>query len=304
MKKKKKIRTIQKSCFWEICMVLCIMLLLPINLSVLFVQDNREGNGKEKETMLSTELEWKVLHMLAAVIPVSCEEETLKAQAVIIRTNILADEEEGKETERMPLLFSYKKEWRENYEENCKKLVRAVEETKGIYLEKDKKIMRTPYFYLSNGSTREGKECMGEEYSQFKAKQCLKDLTNENFVKKEIIKGEKFAEKIGEEAGREISFEQLKEAEITYQNDSAGYVLQVEIGEICLGGEVFRRIFSLPSSDFSITFEQEEVTVKTKGVGTGIGFCQYSANEMAKEGSDYLELLQFFLTNIAISKTE
>lgn len=106
MKKEKNIetgKTIQKSYFWEFCMVFCIMLMLPVNISLMFSgqqpQDQKEGleetEEETKKRVLESELEWKVLHELARTIPIDYEPETLKAQAVILRTNILADREEG-----------------------------------------------------------------------------------------------------------------------------------------------------------------------------------------------------------------
>lgn len=302
-------KTIQKSWIWEFCMVFCIMLMLPVNISLLF--SKKEGREIQAEDTVSEEaaakdvfkssLEWEVLHELARTIPIEYEPETLKAQAIILRTNILADQaqENG-----MILLYAYKDIWGENYETNCEKLYEAVIQTRGMYLEKNHEPMRASYFRLSNGSTRTASECMEGDYPEYQMVECRKDLMSQDFLKREEIDGVTFAEKISSMTGQTISYEQLKDTEVVYVEDSAGYVLEISIGGERIGGEIFRQAFSLPSSDFFITYEEENVWIETKGIGTGIGFCQYGANEMAKEGEDFLNLLEYFFTNIAISKTE
>ncbi|MDE6608100.1 MAG: SpoIID/LytB domain-containing protein [Lachnospiraceae bacterium] len=353
MRTKKKTETkkiIQKSYIWEFCMIFCIMLMLPVNISLLFSKTRTEKAGdileteeEEQKDVFESALEWEVLHELAKTIPADYELETLKAQAVILRTNILekqsrkeenredevyenenpkdeiledltfwdklfrnkllGDREEGEREYKPVLLYAYKEKWGADYEENCRKLCDAVAQTKGMYLEKDRKPIRASYFRLSNGSTRNAEECFLKEYPEYVAAECRKDLMSDEFLQREKIEGIRFAAGINELTGEDFSFEQLAKAEITYQKDSAGYVLKVKIGEEEIGGEIFRQKFLLQSADFFITFEEQYALVETKGIGTGFGFCQYGANEMAKEGEDFLGLLNYFFTNIAISKT-
>jgi len=285
------------------------MLMLPVNISLLFskngtdkADDILKAEEKDQKKVFESALEWEVLHELARTIPVDYELETLKAQAVILRTNILADWEEGKKEYRPVLLYTYKEKWGADYEKNCRKLCDAVAQTNGMYLEKEHKPIRASYFRLSNGSTRNAEECLLEDHPEYTAVECRKDLMSREFQQKEKIEGARFAARINEITGGELSVGQLTQTEIIYKKDSAGYVLKIKIGEEEIGGELFRRSFLLPSADFFITFEEQYVVIETKGIGTGIGFCQYGANEMAKEGEDFLKLLNYFFTNIAISK--
>ena len=304
MRKKTYKRTIQKSHIWDICMVLCIMMILPVNISLLFLKNEQTKETVTAKNVLYSEVEWQVLHELAAVIPPEYETETLKAQAIILRTNILIEKQEKAERQKVPLLFGYRDKWGESYDANCEKLYEAVNETRGMYIEENGKPIRTSFFRLSNGNTRKGEECLGENFNIFSSKECKKDLLSGNFLQKNKINGERFAGKLSNIIGKQISYVELKQAGITYEYDSAGYVLSVNFGETELGGEVFRKEFSLPSSDFSVTYGDKNVLIETKGMGSGIGFCQYGANELVKEGKDFIDLLNYFFTNIAISKTE
>ena len=77
-------------------------------------------------------------------------------------------------------------------------------------------------------------------------------------------------------------------------HDSAGYVTEVQIGEEKCSGDEFRDTYELASGCFELQEFDGKTRAVTKGVGHGLGMSQYTANEMAKEGKSYKEILQFF----------
>jgi stage II sporulation protein D len=50
----------------------------------------------------------------------------------------------------------------------------------------------------------------------------------------------------------------------------------------------------LPSTNFTVTRDDENFVFEGKGYGHGVGLCQWSALEMAREGKTYKEILSFF----------
>ena len=76
--------------------------------------------------------------------------------------------------------------------------------------------------------------------------------------------------------------------------DSAGYVLDFKIGETVCTGDQFRDALSLPSSAFSLKDSEGKLKITTTGKGHGLGMSQWTANELAKEGKTYEEILQYF----------
>ena len=76
--------------------------------------------------------------------------------------------------------------------------------------------------------------------------------------------------------------------------DAAEYVLSVKIGDISCSGEDFRTCLDLPSACFSIAELDGKIRIVTKGIGHGLGLSIHSANEMAKEGMGYREILSYF----------
>jgi len=78
------------------------------------------------------------------------------------------------------------------------------------------------------------------------------------------------------------------------ETDSVGYVLKIRVGDKVMSGEEFRNKYELASSCFTLQPYNGKLRVTTRGAGHGIGMSQYTANEMAKEGKKYDEILQYF----------
>lgn len=58
----------------------------------------------------------------------------------------------------------------------------------------------------------------------------------------------------------------------------------------------------LPSAFFTLEYVDGNYVIEGGGLGHGIGLSQNGANEMAKEGYDYREILEFFYTDVIIEK--
>ena len=89
---------------------------------------------------------------------------------------------------------------------------------------------------------------------------------------------------------------------ITLYRDGNSYVKEVQIGEKVMEGEKFRETLGLVSSCFSLDKINDVIEIQTKGIGHGFGFSQYEANEQAKNGNDYIFLLNYFFQDITMEK--
>lgn len=118
-----------------------------------------------------------------------------------------------------------------------------------------------------------------ETYPYLQIKDCVKDIGGDMQMQTKIIPV----------AGAKVTKE-----------DSAGYVLEVQVGEEVVSGENFRDTYELASSSFELQEFDGKTRVITRGVGHGLGLSQYTANEMAKEGKTYQEILQYFFEGTEI----
>ena len=70
--------------------------------------------------------------------------------------------------------------------------------------------------------------------------------------------------------------------------------MDFKIGESVCTGDQFRDALSLPYSAFSLKDSEGKLKITTTGKGHGLGMSQWTANELAKEGKTYEEILQYF----------
>ena len=114
---------------------------------------------------------------------------------------------------------------------------------------------------------------------------------------------EEFLEKLREicpelKAGKENILESVE----IQSRDSADYAVKVKVGEKEITGEEFRNSLGLNSACFYIKEVENKVRIVTKGLGHGLGLSQYGANELAKEGKNYKEILQYYYKEIQIKR--
>ena len=75
----------------------------------------------------------------------------------------------------------------------------------------------------------------------------------------------------------------------------------VTVGKKTFTGSDFRKLLSLKSADFDVKADDENVTVICRGNGHFVGMSQYGADYMARQGSNYKEILMHYYPNTVIT---
>ena len=247
-----------------------------------------------------------LVNVLAAQIPAEFGMETLKAQAILARTYIyrLLGEEGRVYEEELDMdarsMEQMKQLWGENdYPRMLERLQTAAEETKGLYLIYEGRLIDPLFCYASAGKTRS----RGDQYPYLRQAESSGDLLAENYRTLPVFEVRDFVKKINEIPGSIP----VTEGELTNGNglqiverDSAGYVKMVQIGQKTYTGDEVQYALGLNSSHFSFERLNGKIRVICKGIGHGYGFSQFGANEMEKEGADYEELLKHYFQNVEI----
>lgn len=273
---------------------LIILFLLPYIISV-FINGKNAVQGADSDNASVY-----LAEMLAGETDGGCEIEALKAQAVVLRTELYRTEKE-KQTllDKCLTQTQMKKKWGTKYEENLKKCQQAVQETKGIVLWYHETFAWTPFHQSSNGKTRDVQEVLGNaDYPYITAKECPLDKAAEDEIQVHLIEYKEIQKRCREF----LVAEEQKKAENGYgyedfeiqKWDSSGYVRKMRIGETICTGDQFRDALKLPSSSFSFYEGPHGLKIATVGKGHGFGMSQWTAQEMAKDGKNYEEILQFF----------
>ena len=229
--------------------------------------------------IIEISMEEYCIGILAKEIPADYKIEALKAQAILVRTEVYARLKEGGQDAELEEGFWTREQMEEAWgavktSANYNKFQRVWQETEGQILTYEGNPAKTSFFRLSNGSTRDGKEALGNDgYPYLKIVDCPLDIE----AKEQI---------------QTVTLDDM-DAEIT-ECDTAGYVLTVRVGNESISGEEFRSTHHLASSCFTFQKYNGKLRITTRGVGHGLGMSQYGANEMAKDGADAATVLAYF----------
>lgn len=255
---------------------------------------------EEDGTRLKLPVENFLIGALAASIPITYEEEVLRAQTILLRSTLCrlyeASEKDAQGVKFIVLKTGegnfwsdhhMQSAWGENYEENLKKCTAAVLDTQGIYLDCGGKPVEGYYHGMSAGRTRDGKELSEKGLLNYlKVAECTENLSDRSFVTEMKVKKE--------ETGK------LEEN----QRTEDGYVISVKRDGQQISGEQLREELGMASSNFSWQEEKDSYIFSVKGSGHGFGLDQYYGNILAADGKEYKEIINYFFADVTFQKME
>ena len=259
---------------------------------------------EQKNIIEEVPLEEYVVGVLSGEMPLSLEEEALKAQAVAARTYVLKKMQEKKEYDVVDTVSNQvyfneeerKEKWKDQFEERNDKIKKIVNETKGEYVVYQNEIIEAFFFSTSVGVT----ENSGEVFSkQLPYLVSVESKWNEKvspvYQVEYDFKLTDFYQKLGLPYQDQLTIKILK-------STSSGRVKKLSINGIELeAGMVFSKL-NLKSTFFTIEQIGSVVHIVTKGYGHGVGMSQYGANGMAKEGYHYDQILKHYYQGTEIKK--
>ncbi|MCM1123685.1 MAG: SpoIID/LytB domain-containing protein [Eubacterium sp.] len=256
-------------------------------------------------------LEEYLVYKMESVIPEDYEKEALKAQAVLLRTEVvqvLKEEDNG----NLQVSGDGLKKWYgadKTLWERLEPYKEAVEETDGLYLSYQGEPIQASYFKLSNGQTRNAAKVWESEKCPYLARiDCVQDKAAQDYSSVVTVSKANFLYAVKPYIGQEYSSEDIWEGlQISY--DDAGYVTNVsfiveekELGQI--DGEEFRHLFGLQSASFEVEKDGMQMVFHVTGVGHGFGMSQYGANCRALNGETYDTILKEFFLGTELAKIE
>lgn len=234
----------------------------------------------------------------------SYESEALKAQAVLLRTELwglMLEGEEATVLQDEPVLY-YEKEAFAEYTERLYES--AVRETDGIILAYEGQPVKAAFFPVSNGRTRSAAEVWeNDSYPYLVSVECSQDILSKKYQSRVRLSRQEYCRLIGDLFQIDGTMQVLwSSPSLTY--DSADYVTKVEFQGNSCDGETFRNAFGLASASFRIEWEEEAVIFHVKGVGHGFGMSQYGANEKAVSGETFDAILKDYFFKTELVKIE
>ena len=269
--------------------------------------------GEIEELPLDTYL----LGVVSAEMPANFEQEALNAQALVARTYTIYSivHNQGKHGDADICDDSgccqawISKEdrmarWDEDKrDENWRKIENAVNTTAGKIITYNGEVIDA-FFHSNSGGTTEAPVNVwgGTNYPYLQSVETAGEDAYSQYSSEVVITKEELKNKILEKhADFSIDYSQSDCIQILEYTES-GRVKTIKIGNLNLSGVEVRTLLGLRSANFEVSIDGDNIKFSVKGYGHGVGMSQTGADSMAKQGSNYEEIVKHFYTGVEITE--
>lgn len=295
-----------------------LLILTPIITVKLYPRKEKITFGSEEikvyncanNVIMTVKTEEYIAGVVAAEMPADFHTEALKAQAVAARTylvekgscsnhpeaNICTD---STHCQAYKSVDELKKQWGEDFAKNYTKISSAVVATSGEIILYDGEPISAVFHSTSSGRTEDSEDVWGSSRPYLKSVDSSVDENSPKYASSKTVSLDRFKEII-KEARSSADFNKSLISDVV--TTDGGSVNTVKIGGETFKGTEIRKLFDLDSANFVIDVADSDVIFDVRGYGHGVGMSQYGANFMAIDGSDYIEILKKYYTDVRIEK--
>lgn len=251
-----------------------------------------------------------IFGVVAAEMPALYEAEALKAQAVAAYTFACYRKSNNTNTEYditadadTAQCFITKEQaferWGEKAEEYAQKIENCIAAVQGEMLLYDNTPIFAAYHAISAESTNACADVWGKDLPYLKSVSSMGDSLADGYLSETTFTADELCEKlksISKPSGEPQGF--FSDA-VACDN---GYVKKISFCGKEMSGSQISKLLGLRSANFKISFSDNNFTFSVKGYGHGVGMSQTGADYMAKQGSNYKEILLHYYSGVKIEK--
>ena len=180
-----------------------------------------------------------------------------------------------------------------DFEESWNKISRAAEKAMEYVLCYDKKPALSVYHAISAGKTESCENAWGAFVEYLVPVESPGDVLHKDYETTVIVEEKDALERLNPNGAKLNGKKPQKWFEGAKLTES-GYVDYIEIGAATFSGEKLRNLFGLRSAAFTVEYKKGEFIFTVHGYGHGVGLSQIGANEMAKNGAAFEEILAHY----------
>jgi stage II sporulation protein D len=259
------------------------------------IEIRKKGNGR-LQVINDLDLESYLLGVVAAEVPSDWEMEVLKAQAVASRTYALYQKQNAG---RRPyhILATVDSQMYLGRRGERPRATKAVEDTQGLVITYRSEVIPAFYHSSCGGHTENALELWGIDEPYLKGVDC--DCQN---ISKYGIWEKRFTiagviRALRREGFRLVDIGSVEMGDITPAGRVKNVIFRHSGRAISVPAEAIRAALgyaNIPSIFFEPELMDQEVVFSGRGLGHGIGLCQWGAKEMARNGADYRSILSHY----------
>jgi len=278
--------------------------------------DPREENGETIQVVRSASGKTETLAMreylvgcVAAEMDANNHLEALKAQAVASYTyaryrreiggrEALSDS--GKSDQGYDDARRRGERWGGNSELYEAKIGQAVDAVLGQTITYEGQPTFAAYSALSGGKTESAANYWGDDFAYLRSVESPGDKLSPDYSKTVTLQPEEVKKTLEKAEGVKLG----KDPAAWFgkpQRSEAGAVTEIAVGGKTLSGRAVRELLELRSAHFTIEHKNGAFEIKCLGYGHGVGMSQYGADFMARQGSDYKEILEHYYAGCVVT---
>lgn len=253
--------------------------------------------------------------VVSAEMPAYFDMEALKAQAVVARTYTIYKiiNNQGKhegadicDNSACCQAWITKEDrlarWEEsNREDYWNRIVTAVDSTAGKIITYEGKPINAFFHSNSGGSTEVPLNVWGGSgYPYLQVVETAgEDAYSQYNSEVELTKAEVIEKIKATHSEVEIDFSAENAIQILERTES-GRIKTVKFGNVNLSGVEARTIFGLRSANFTVEILEDKIKFTVIGYGHGVGMSQTGADALAKQGSNFEEIIKHFYVGVQV----
>jgi len=246
-------------------------------------------------------LEEYVKHVVSAEVGTNWDMEALKVQAVISRTYAIYQKNKNSTNYNYDITSSVLHQVYKGSATDTR-ISYAVMDTEGEVLTYKGSPIEAFYHSTSGGKTEDPVEVFGKSYPYLKPVESNCEISPYWIWERRIPVGE---------IEKALNIKGMKNIQIksytSTQRVKTVDVMQSDGGILNIEAKDLRKMLGwsrLPSTNFTISRDNENYVFDGKGYGHGVGLCQWSALEMSREGMSYKQILDYFYPGTTLEKYE
>lgn len=273
------------------------------------------------KTVKNMDMEEYLKGVVAAEMPADFDLEALKAQAVAARTfaygrkihefvskaGVHDDADICTDSTHCQAWKSKEakmKEWGVfNATKNWNKISQAVNETRGLIITYDGKVINALFHASSGGRTENCEDVWeGVPVPYLRSVESNGEEAAKDFKVAVTMKIDDFVDKIKNQYPEgNLSSKNVPGSIKILEYSEGGRVKTLKIGDITMKGTDLRTLLGLRSTNFKIEkTDTDSIKITTLGYGHGVGMSQWGANYLAKRGGTFDEILEYYYTGVQI----
>ncbi len=274
------------------------------------IYDHRQGE------IVEMDLEEYLIGVVAAEMPASFHIEALRAQAVVARTYTIQKIQTQRGGDKHPeadictdhthcqawiSTETALGNWDEKGSEYIKKITAAVKSTAGLVATHNEEIIDAVYHSTCGGQTSAAEHVWSGTAPYLVSRDCDYCSHSPWFRKEEEISFDTFRQAFSESGALPVmTGDGIPRIEII-EASTIGRAKSIKVGEKVYNALEFRQKLDLPTTWFDYYYQGNKIYFDLRGYGHGVGFCQYGADGMGKEGKSYEEIILYYYNDIEIT---